>query len=83
MKKLILTTTLILTMGLCAFAQQSDGALRRSGLLSNRDATTPVFPQGWGNEDDANANNTPLGTGIAVLTAFGAAYLMGKRRREE
>ncbi len=83
MKKLILTTTLILAMGLCAFAQQNDGALRRSGLLSNRDTTTPIFPQGWGNEDDANASNTPIGSGVAVLAGIGAAYLVGKRRREE
>jgi hypothetical protein len=27
--------------------------------------------------------DTPLGTGIAVLTALGAAYLVGKRRKED
>ena len=39
-----------------------------------------VLPGEHGNPDDADA---PLGTGIAVLTALGAAYLVSKRRREE
>ena len=40
----------------------------------------PILP-GFGNSDDQGA--APLGSGIAVLTALGAAYLVGKRRKEE
>ena len=39
-----------------------------------------VLPGEHGLTDDTDA---PLGTGIAVLTALGAAYLVNKRRREE
>ena len=39
----------------------------------------PGLP-GHGGNDNADA---PLGSGIALLTALGAAYLVGKKRREE
>ena len=32
---------------------------------------------------DEDTEGSPLGTGIAVLTALGAAYLVGKKRKEE
>jgi hypothetical protein len=81
MKKLVLTAAIVLTMGLTAFAQQGDGVMRRSSLMSNRDATTPIFPQGWGEEEDQEG--APVGSGIAVLVGLGAAYLVGKKRKEE
>jgi hypothetical protein len=50
------------------------------GTLFTR--TTPVLtlPSGHGATDDTNA---PLGSGIAVLMGLGAAYLVGKRRKED
>ena len=81
MKKLVLTAAIVLSMGIGAFAQQGDGLLLRSNSRVNRDATTPFFPQGWGEEEDQDSS--PLGSGMAVLTVLGAAYLVGKRRREE
>ena len=33
--------------------------------------------------DESGNQDAPLGTGIAVLTALGAAYLIGKRRKED
>ncbi len=44
-----------------------------------------TFAEGGGlpnHGGDENAD-APLGTGIAVLTALGAAYLVGKRRKED
>ena len=43
------------------------------------DVATPLLPL-HGSEDNADA---PLGSGIAVLMGLGAAYLVGKKRREE
>ena len=50
------------------------------GTLFTR--TTPVLtlPSGHGATDDANA---PLGSGIAVLVGLGAAYTLGKKRKED
>ena len=38
------------------------------------------LPGTHGSDED---QNTPLGSGIAVLTALGAAYMVAKRRKEE
>lgn len=85
MKKIVLTTAIVLAMGLTAFAQQSEGALRRSGLLSSRDETTPCIPSNYSSTNDENANpdQAPIDSGIAVLVGLGGAYLVGKKRREE
>ena len=85
MKKLALTIAIVLGLGLTTFAGPNGGGLFQRGITDeeyygagyyfNRE-TLPVH----GSEDNENA---PLGTGIAVLTALGAAYLVGKKRREE
>lgn len=81
MKKLVLTATIVLSMGLCAFAQQGDGAMRRGGIRQQGDdITTPIIPQTFGGTQDADG--TPIGSGIAVLAGLGAAYALGKRRKE-
>jgi hypothetical protein len=38
---------------------------------------------GFGEEGDVDADTIPLGSGIAVLMGLGAAYLVGKRRKED
>ena len=93
MKKLTLTLTLILGMTMTTFA---DGGLfnrgnnakygQNSGFIYfnandglRADPATPLLPP-HGSDDNADA---PLGSGIAVLMGLGAAYLVGKRRREE
>jgi hypothetical protein len=50
-----------------------------SKLGGNRNGNALIdLPITHGSNDDQNA---PLGSGIAVLTALGAAYLVGKRRK--
>jgi hypothetical protein len=95
MKKLTLTLTLILGLTMTTFA---DGGLfnrgnnakygqasgytyfnakepgERVGLLN-----TPGLP----NHGENGNQPAPLGSGIAVLMGLGAAYLVGKKRREE
>ena len=85
MKKLALTLAIVLTMGLSAFAQ--DGGLLNRGVTFDKqekggmmkDGVGPGLP-GHGAEGDQNG---PLGNGVAVLLGLGAAYLVGKKRKEE
>ena len=83
MKKLALTIGIVLMMGLGASAQTSllgkEGGYDES-FMDRDGSTTPLILPSFGDDDDADA---PLGTGIAVLTTLGAAYLVGKRRREK
>ena len=83
MKKLALTIAIVLGLSMTTFAD-GGGLFQRgvdpesngySGLRENY----PGFP-GHGATTDQPA---PLGTGIAVLTALGAAYLVGKKRNEK
>ena len=91
MKKLIMTLAIALMMGTTVFAQQGGGALRRSkeyrdylneagGLRTT--SNTPLLP-GFGNPGDVDGTDAPLGSGIAVLIGLGAAYAIGKKRKEE
>ena len=50
------------------------------GTLFTRNTPVLTLPSGHGATDDTNA---PLGSGIAVLMGLGAAYLVGKRRKED
>ena len=83
MKKLALTIAIVLGLSMTTFAEggglfQRGGESENAGYYSNR-GNGPGFP-GHGESTDQPA---PLGTGIAVLTALGAAYLVGKKRNEE
>ena len=94
MKKTIITLTLILGMTMTTFA---DGGLFNRGNNAKygqasgytyfnakepvmREGDNPLLP-GHGLVDNQPAS--PLGSGIAVLVGLGAAYLVGKKRREE
>ena len=83
MKKLIMTIAIVLGLSMTTFAD--GGGLFQRGAdntemgQGNREGGLPGMP-GHGGTGNANA---PLGTGIVVLTALGAAYLVGKRHREE
>ena len=88
MKKLALTIAIVLGLSMTTFAGPNDGGLFQRGaadketnsLYSNR--AGEGFPGMPGHGGSSNAD-APLGTGIAVLTALGAAYLIGKRRKED
>ena len=86
MKKIALTIAIVLGLGLTTFA--NPGGMFQRGTTDEeytgtssyfRDGGSPMLPNHGLNENQ----NAPLGTGIAVLTALGAAYLVGKKRREE
>ena len=83
MKKLALTIAIVLGLSMTTFAD--GGGLFQRGAdntemgQGNRDGGLPGMP-GHGGTGNADA---PLGTGIVLLTALDAAYLVGKRHREE
>jgi len=88
MKKTILTIAIILGLGLVGFGQNETN---KGGLFSRGDTpqdrardneVLPLLPSTYGNHQDADAN-VPLGEGLFVLTALGAAYAIGRKRREE
>ena len=89
MKKLTLTLALVLTMGLSSFATntgEEEGGLFEAASskffgmeYTNRDGESLMLPSSHGLDDDADA---PLGSGIVLLAGLGAAYLVGKKRKE-
>ena len=88
MKKLILTTAIILGLAMTSFADPNDngGLFQRGASRENtmgpRDANSsnPLLPMhGESTNQDAN---TPVGSGVVALLGLGAAYLVGKKRKE-
>ena len=93
MKKTIITLSIILGMTMTSFADgglfnrgnnakygQANGyAFFNAKNTASEEVATPMLPP-HGSDDNEPA---PLGSGIAVLMGLGAAYLVGKKRREE
>ncbi len=89
MKKLIMTTAIILGLSLTTFAQSGSMFHREnsgdngSAIYESKgnDMFRSGFP-GMPNHGETGNQDAPLGSGIALLTALGAAYLVGKRRKD-
>ena len=89
MKKTLVTIAIVLGLGMTSFADPTNGGLFQRGEAiennggtiygSNRDGN-PMLP---GHGHDSNQPAAPLGSGIALLTTLGAAYLVGKRKQED
>ena len=84
MKKLALTLAIVLGLSMTTFADggglfQRGTEPEQKSVYGTRGGGFPGMP-GHGGTGNADA---PLGTGIAVLTALGCAYLIGKRHKEE
>ena len=85
MKKLALTIAIVLGLSMTTFADPNGGGMFHRGSDIGNEATreiTPLLPGSHGLPSNQNAD-TPIGSGIALLTALGAAYLVGKKRRED
>jgi LPXTG-motif cell wall-anchored protein len=94
MKKLALTIAIVLGLSMTTFAD-GGGIFQRGYNASNDasgynyfgstdmnrggDALTPMLPA----HGQGTNQNAPVGSGIVVLMGLGAAYLVGKRRKEE
>ncbi len=87
MKKIALTTAIILGLSMTTFADGGGlfqrGTEPENATYGNRDGsvTSPMLP-GHGQEGNQDANG-PLGSGIAVLLGLGGAYLVAKKRKED
>ena len=93
MKKQIIAIAIMFGLGLTASAAPNEGLFNRAGNAENGNSgyayfngearnggvSTPALPL----HNQTGNQNAPLGSGIAVLTALGAAYLVGKRRNED
>lgn len=88
MKKMILTISMIISLGVSAIAQYSNGRDIYSidwsidwgdvGNSLDRDVIEmPGLPGGHGGGNDVNA---PLGSGLVILTALGAGYAIKKKQ---
>ena len=88
MKKLTLTTAILLGLALTTLADNNNqgGGLFQRGAsteemeYANRDIMPALPTHGSNNNYDADG---PIGSGIAVLLGLGGAYLVAKRRKEE
>ena len=92
MKKLTITIALLLGLTMTTFAD--GGLFNRGNNAKNGQASGYIYfnAKDTGSGDVAmpmlpphgsdNNEPAPLGSGIAVLMGLGAAYLVGKRRRE-
>ena len=80
MKKLALTIAIVLGLSMTTFAD--GGGLFQRGAEPEGMYNRGGMPGMPGHGETGN-QDAPLGTGIAMLTAFGAAYLVGKKRNEK
>ena len=83
MKKILFATAIVLIMGLTANAQGRDGFFADyDNGFSNRttgDALDIENPLGHGLTTNTE---TPLGSGLLVLTALGAGYAVARKKRK-
>ena len=94
MKKLIITTAIVLGLSMSTFANPNGGGLFQRGIADEeyygmgyynngmRTSNSPLLPN-HGAITNQDADETPIGSGLAVLAVLGGAYLVGKRRKEE
>lgn len=83
MKKILITLALVMSLSLisCAATQDGGGMFRRGEqpVEETRGGGFPGLP-GHGQEGNQSA---PVGSGLAILTTLGGAYLIGKRNNKE
>ena len=92
MKKLSLIIAIVFGLCMTTYANGGGGLFKRGYVTDEeyygqgffiKSNGTPLLPgHGLGTNSDAD-DETPVGTGIALMTALGAAYLAGTKRREE
>ena len=91
MKKLIMTSAIVLALSFTTFAQ--DGMFHRSDNARNGGDGYAVYESrsefkgggfpGLPGHDETGDVDAPLGSGIVLLASLGAAYMVAKKRREK
>lgn len=85
MKKILFAIAIVLTLGLTANAQRSDGFFGNwDNDMNDRDHTisnvSPALPGGEPGQYGDN-QSAPLGTGLLILTALGAGYAVARKKK--
>ena len=89
MKKLIMTIAIVLGMGMSTFAQEVEVYEEKGlfgmgkGIFRGGEGEDPLLNLPELDYETTDNSDAPLGSGIAVLMGLGAAYLVGKRRKED
>ena len=89
MKKLIMTIAIVLGMGMSTFAQEVEVYEEKGlfgmgkGIFRGGEEEDPLLNLPELDYETQQNAEAPLGSGIAVLMGLGAAYLVGKRRKED
>jgi len=84
MKKLIMAIAILLGLSLTTFANPNGGGVFGRGESTdqgNREGN--LFAPRLPNHGQDSNQPAPLGSGIIVLTAFGTAYALYKKRRSQ
>ena len=86
MKKLALTITIVLGLSMTTFAE-GGGLFQRGSNVETTETMTGsrdgVFAPRLPSHGQNTNQTAPLGSGAAILLGFGAAYFIGKKRREK
>ena len=81
MKKLVLTIAIVLGLATGAMAQSLfQKSVREQSNPTRDEVTTPLLPGSHNSTEDAEAD--PLTDGVLLLAGLGAAYLIGKRKKD-
>ena len=92
MKKTAFILAILLGLGLSTFADPTGGLFNRGNNMANGGGGSTYFNSGTRDSGidtpalpphgESGNQDAPLGSGIALLTVFGAAYLIGKNRHK-
>ena len=88
MKKLALTTAIVLALSFTTFAQggslfhRENSGDNGNSLYEAKGDLKGGFP-GFPDHGETGDVDAPLGSGIVLLASLGAAYMVAKKRREE
>ena len=82
MKKILLAIALVITMSFSSLAQRSDNFWVDDNFNRVDDDLPWLTTIAVGHVlTDNDANNTPLGSGLLVLTALGGGYALTRKRK--
>ena len=89
MKKLALTTAMVLALSLTTFAQggsmfhRENSGENGTSLYESKGGFNKGFGPNLPGHGETGDVDAPLGSGIVLLAGLGAAYMVAKKRREE
>lgn len=84
MKKLIITTAIVLGLSLSSFADPNSGGVfgRGESIQNGGNRESTMFAPKLPNHGQNTNQPAPIGSGILVLAAFGTAYAFYKKRKD-